>query len=125
MGRKSKSGYNSEARKVIKGDLVDKDAVKKLREKVVLNEDVKNEDDSNALVLPSKKRQFKKAKEGQNHVKLLSKKRRKHLEKIVEQKKKKAERGELLQKLKEVQIDAEVLNKMTSLSQVQTKGIKN
>lgn len=49
-------------------------------------------DESNALVLPKKKREFK-VKKGQMGKKLLSKKKRKMLEKILEQKRKKEERG--------------------------------
>lgn len=47
-------------------------------------------DQSNALVLPSKKRDTKIKKQEQKHVtRILSKKQRKNLEKIVEKKKKK------------------------------------
>lgn len=47
-------------------------------------------DQSNALVLPSKKRDTKIKKEEQKHVtRILSKKQRKNLEKIVDKKKKK------------------------------------
>lgn len=46
------------------------------------------------------------------------------MEKIVDQKRKKEERAQLIEKLKEVQVSEEELKKMTSISQVQTKGIK-
>ena len=46
------------------------------------------------------------------------------LQKVVDQKRKKAERGELMEKLKSVQLNEETLAKMTSISSVQTKGLK-
>ncbi len=125
MGR-HKRGFNAEARKVVKGRLVDENEVKKLRAQVLLGggDGDAAEGDSNALVLPAKKRVFKKDKEVVGEGRFLSKKKRRRLEKIVEQKKKKAERGELLERLKEVQIAPEALEKMASISAVQTKGLK-
>ena len=84
----------------------------------------KGYDDSNALVLPSKKRSSKKSKINQPTAKLLSKKRRKHLEKVVDKKKKKAERSDLLSKLENVKANDNVLEKLTSISEMQTKGLK-
>ena len=84
----------------------------------------KGYDDSNALVLPSKKRSSKKSKINQPTAKLLSKKRRKHLEKVVDKKKKKAERSDLLSKLENVKANDNVLGKLTSISEMQTKGLK-
>lgn len=53
-------------------------------------EDEYGYDQSNALVLPSKKRETKIKKPEQKHVtRILTKKQRKNLEKIVEKKKKK------------------------------------
>lgn len=52
-------------------------------------EEYGNEDQSNALVLPSKKRDTKIKKEQKQITRILSKKQRKNLEKIVEKKKKK------------------------------------
>ena len=46
------------------------------------------------------------------------------LERIVNQKKKKEQRGELLQMLESVKADDDELRKMTSLSAIQTKGIR-
>ena len=46
-------------------------------------------DESNSLVLPSKKRKTEKKKEVVHHVKKLSKKERKELEKVLETRKKK------------------------------------
>ena len=111
---KSKRGYNAEARQVVQGKLTDQDEVNKLAQTVTTDQHNNRDDDGydrrdsdadpNALVLPSKKRSFKKAKESGGQAKLLSRKRRKHLEKIVEQKKKKTERGELIEKLRSVQV---------------------
>ena len=46
------------------------------------------------------------------------------LERIVDQKKKKEQRGELLQMLESVKADDDELRQMTSLSPIQTKGIR-
>lgn len=46
------------------------------------------------------------------------------LERIVDQKKKKEQRGELLQMLESVKADDDELRQMTSLSTIQTKGIR-
>lgn len=54
------------------------------------DDDEYNYDQSNAIVLPSKKRDTKIKKPEQKHItRILSKKQRKNLEKIVEKKKKK------------------------------------
>uniref|UniRef100_H3AXC2 DEAH-box helicase 37 n=2 Tax=Latimeria chalumnae TaxID=7897 RepID=H3AXC2_LATCH len=67
-------------------------------------ETLKGVDESNPLFLPAKKAKRKKltANTGPQK-KPLSKKQKKHLEKILEQKKKKTERAEILNKLNEVQ----------------------
>ncbi|EMP26514.1 Putative ATP-dependent RNA helicase DHX37 [Chelonia mydas] len=77
---------------------------------VVLGRETKDEaklkgvDESNALVLPAKKTKTKKvACETQREKKPLSKKQRKILQKVLEQKEKKNQRAELLSKLNEVQ----------------------
>ncbi|XP_010011598.1 PREDICTED: probable ATP-dependent RNA helicase DHX37 [Nestor notabilis] len=65
---------------------------------------LKGIDESNALVLPAKKAKKKKvACVVQQQKKPLSKKQKKHLQKILEQKEKKKQRAELLSKLNEVQ----------------------
>ncbi|XP_035196885.1 probable ATP-dependent RNA helicase DHX37 [Oxyura jamaicensis] len=65
---------------------------------------LKGVDESNALVLPSKKVKPKKAPSTvQHHKKPLSKKQKKNLQKILEHKEKKKQRAELLSKLNEVQ----------------------
>ncbi|XP_045588877.2 probable ATP-dependent RNA helicase kurz [Procambarus clarkii] len=82
-------------------------------------------DASNALVLPSKKRATKKLRDkNAAPVKLLSKKKRKQLEKIVDQKKKKENRASLIAALQEVQADPKDLVKLTQLQVTQTLGRK-
>ncbi|XP_055380352.1 probable ATP-dependent RNA helicase kurz [Condylostylus longicornis] len=84
------------------------------------------QDEANALVLPSKKRQTKIIKPKQNQItKILSKKQRKLLEKVVDKKKKKEERAELLAALAAVQVPQDELKNYTSISQIQTVGLKN
>ena len=127
---KSKKGYNWRARQIAAGTLDNSETVK-LSAKIDLNRTDLNDDQqnvnvdsSNTLALPSKKRKFKAASENQPIGKILSKKKRKHLEKVVDRKKKKEERGELVEKLKQVQGDPELLKQMVSISEVQTKGLK-
>lgn len=81
-------------------------------------------DESNLLVLPSKKRESKVKKKEGNITRILSKKQRKNLEKIVDKKKKKENRSTLLESLASVQIPSEELQQYTSLSAFQTKGLK-
>ncbi|KAL0267171.1 UNVERIFIED_CONTAM: hypothetical protein PYX00_009519 [Menopon gallinae] len=80
-------------------------------------------DECNQLVLPSEKRPTKKQKE-QGTTKILSKKQRKRLEKVIEKKKKKADRTSLLEALANVQTPAEELNSLTTVASIQTKGLK-
>ena len=79
MGR-SKKGFNSRAREKVAGHLTDENQVQRLQEKVQIttkaNEEygTRNTEDSNALVLPARKRKFKKTddSEGNEKTKLLS-----------------------------------------------------
>ena len=125
MGRQKK-GFNTRAREQSQGVLTGQNEVDQLQEKVLSQDQkIKGEStDTNQLVLPAKKRTLKKYKNSNDKVKVLSKKRRKILQRVVDEKKKKAERGNLLEQLKEVQIPAEQLSQLTSLSSIQTKGVK-
>ena len=122
---KNKRGYNWKARQNVSGN-VDNSETVKLATQITLptHEYSVDTSDSNALVLPSKKRKFKADKDSGPVGRILSKKRRKHLEKIVERRKKKEERSDLLEKLEKVQGDNSLLSQMVSLSSVQTKGLK-
>ena len=79
MGR-SKKGFNSKARGKVAGHLTDENQVQRLQEKVHItskaDEDYgsRKTEDSNALVLPGRKRKFKKTDdpEGADKTKLLS-----------------------------------------------------
>lgn len=82
-------------------------------------------DESNALVLPSKKRKTVVHSADKNSgQKLLSKKQRKKLEKIVERREKKSNRAELLEELQKHQLPAEEYAQLTPLLQIQTEGLK-
>ncbi|XP_045700728.1 probable ATP-dependent RNA helicase DHX37 isoform X2 [Phyllostomus hastatus] len=65
---------------------------------------LKGVDASNALVLPGKKKKKTKAPPPSKKKKPLTKKERKVLQKILEQKEKKSQRAQMLQKLSEVQV---------------------
>ncbi|XP_076059076.1 putative ATP-dependent RNA helicase kurz isoform X2 [Oratosquilla oratoria] len=122
MGRQRQK-YNWKARQ-ISNTKVDESEQKKIKvENLQCNED--KFDESNALVLPSKKRKTKKLKDKKAPpVKLLSKKQRKKLEKIVDLKRKKSERSELLEALEKVKADQNDLNQLTQLQSTQTLGRK-
>ncbi|CAO1440167.1 unnamed protein product [Diamesa hyperborea] len=83
----------------------------------------RNTTEEDALVLPSKKRPTK-IKLTSTITRILSRKQRKRLEKIVEIKKKKENRSELIEALASVQIPSEQLKQLTSITSVQTKGLK-
>ncbi|KAF2354946.1 Helicase-associated domain [Trinorchestia longiramus] len=81
-------------------------------------------DGSNALVLPGQRRKTKKVREAEP-VKLLSKKQRKRLQKIVDTKKKKAGREQLLDALEKIHAsNRKKFPKLTSLQATQTEGRK-
>lgn len=104
-------------------------------------------DQCNALVIPSEKRKTKSKDKKVAVTRLLSKKRRKELEKVVDRKKKKAnvspsdyraidavyvkllslfsiQRATLLEELAKVQAPEEELKQYMTLAAVQTKGLK-
>ncbi|EDV95219.1 probable ATP-dependent RNA helicase kurz [Drosophila grimshawi] len=126
MGKKV---YNAKARQNPQ-TIVDNSAVKNIK---IITEDVVGDswsgiptgyDEANALVLPSQKRSTKIQIEKRQNVKILSKKQRKHLQSIVDKKKKKEGRAQLLADLAAVQIPAAELLQYTSISQAQTVGLK-
>ncbi|XP_025088958.1 probable ATP-dependent RNA helicase DHX37 isoform X1 [Pomacea canaliculata] len=82
-------------------------------------------DDSNALVLPSRKRKTKQLQKCEPTVKPLTKKERKTLQKIVATKEKKAKRASLLQSLQSVQATEEELRLFTSISEVHSQRFKS
>ena len=122
---KHKKGFNWKARQQTERT-IDNSKTHVLNNKISISEadHRKGYDDSNALVLPSEKRKSKKLKGNEPVGKILSKRRRKHLEKIVEKKVKKAERNDLLSKLESVKAQESELSKLKSISEIQTKGLK-
>ncbi|KAL4223808.1 ATP-dependent RNA helicase dhx37 [Mactra antiquata] len=81
-------------------------------------------DDSNALVLPSKKRDTVTKQVQVNNQKKLSKKDRKKLEKIVEQREKKAKRADILESLSAHQVSQEEMNQFVGIAEMQTGKFK-
>ena len=122
---KNKKGFNWKARQQ-NDRAIDNSQTQKLNSRINLSEvnQGKGYDDSNALVLPSEKRKSKKLKGNEPVGKILSKRRRKYLEKIVEKKNKKAERSDLLSKLEAVKAHDDELSKLKSIADIQTKGLK-
>lgn len=122
MGKKV---HNAKARQNPQ-TIVDNSAVKKIQIDVdaVAGGSQAGYDEANALVLPSEKRATKIKVDKVQHVKILTKKQRKHLQAIVDKKKKKEGRAQLLGDLAAVQIPEAELQQYTSISQVQTVGLK-
>ncbi|XP_016982362.1 probable ATP-dependent RNA helicase kurz [Drosophila rhopaloa] len=122
MGKKV---HNAKARQNPQ-TIVDNSAVKKIQIDVdaVAGASQTGYDEANALVLPSEKRATKIKVDKVQHVKILTKKQRKHLQAIVDKKKKKEGRAQLLGDLAAVQIPEAELQQYTSISQVQTVGLK-
>ncbi|XP_044738895.1 probable ATP-dependent RNA helicase kurz [Chrysoperla carnea] len=119
MGKK---GFNWKSRQVV-DTIIDNTKTKQIQ----LDDSFKNSsyDSCNTLVLPSKKRKTKIKQQAVIQTKLLSKSKRKVLEKIVERKKKKEKRGSLLEALKQVQVSEEELKQFTPIAAIQTKGLRN
>ncbi|KAM4810129.1 putative ATP-dependent RNA helicase DHX37 [Rhinophrynus dorsalis] len=84
------------------------------------NELLKGVDESNALVLPGKKSKRKKIIETGPSKKPLSRKQKKMLQKILEQKEKKSQRTDILQKLGEVQASEKELQLLYTTSKLGT-----
>ncbi|XP_017045925.1 probable ATP-dependent RNA helicase kurz [Drosophila ficusphila] len=122
MGKKV---HNAKARQNPQ-TLIDNSAVKKIHIDVeaVAGGSQTGYDEANALVLPSEKRATKIKVDKVQHTKILTKKQRKHLQAIVDKKKKKEGRAQLLDNLAAVQIPEAELQQYTSISQVQTVGLK-
>ena len=122
MGKK-KQGFNWKARSQTPGS-VDYSEAKLLENKLEcsLKQHNGGQEGSNALIMPATGNKFKIAKDVPIVGKILSRKQRKRLETIVDKKKKKENRAELLAALQSVQ--AEDLDGIESLSSVQTKGVK-
>ncbi|XP_011302239.1 probable ATP-dependent RNA helicase kurz [Fopius arisanus] len=118
MGKK---GYNWRARSVPQVT-IDVKTCKDIS--IDLNHRKDNYDECNTQVLPSKKRKTIKKDKNPQKVKLLSKKQRKHLEKVLERKEKKQKRATLLEDLAKVQATPEELKQYVSITCVQTKGLK-
>ncbi|XP_067683944.1 probable ATP-dependent RNA helicase DHX37 [Haliotis asinina] len=83
------------------------------------------EEDSNALVLPGKKRSTKKKNDNTPRVKKLSKKERKRLQRVIEVKQKKSKRAELLQSLKDAQASSQEAKLFSGIAEVYTQKFKN
>ncbi|KAK0076440.1 hypothetical protein PV325_005365 [Microctonus aethiopoides] len=118
MGKK---GYNWRARTTPKVE-IDNSSTKKIAINIEHREE--SYDDCNALVLPSDKRIIRSREKKDPTIRLLSKKRRKQLEKVVERKQKKLRRAGLLEDLAKVQAPPEELKQYTSIVTIQTKGLK-
>nr|XP_012232791.1 PREDICTED: probable ATP-dependent RNA helicase kurz [Linepithema humile] len=117
MGRKR---YNWKSRAVANVE-IDNSTTKKIA--VDIEHHADNYDNCNALVLPTKKRKTKKI-DKKVTTRVLSKKCRKQLEKVIEQKKKKLKRATLLENLAKVQVSPAELQQYVSLTSLQNKGLK-
>ncbi|XP_075032998.1 putative ATP-dependent RNA helicase DHX37 [Mixophyes fleayi] len=83
-------------------------------------EQLKGLDESNPLMLPSKKSKRKKISDGVSTKKPLSRKQKKVLQKILEQKEKKSQRADMLSKLSDVQASEKELSLLYTTSKLGT-----
>ena len=98
---------------------VETEGVKHLQDKIQIDGvriDGGGYEGSNALAMPAGKLKFKKNKAAEPVGRILSRKQRKRLEHIVDVKKKKGDRAELLEKLAQVQVDQSTLSGPVSYS---------
>ncbi|KAL7293415.1 hypothetical protein TKK_0013180 [Trichogramma kaykai] len=119
MGKKK--GFNARARSVANIE-VDDSTTKNIN--LDLDHRQEQYDACNALVLPNEKRKTKNKDKPLIVKKLLSKKKRKLLEKVLERKGKKENRAKLLEELAKVSIPQEELQQYSSLVSMQTKGLR-
>ncbi|XP_023948187.2 probable ATP-dependent RNA helicase kurz [Bicyclus anynana] len=119
MGRKR---YNAKARQVVKTS-IDDSQTNEIKLDIAKNE-YGVTDTSNLVVLPSKKRKTNIVKDKKEKTRFLSKAQRKRLEKIADKKKKKENRAALLESLSLVQATPEEVNQLTTISSVQTLGLR-
>nr|CAD7265409.1 unnamed protein product [Timema shepardi] len=117
-----KKGYNWKARQVVQTK-VDNSATTKIKIDPHYSS-TNNHDESNLLAIPSKKRKTVKVKKVANVTRILSKKQRKHLEKIVDKKRKKENRAALLGKISDNSVSASVVEQLNSIAHLQSKGLK-
>nr|CAD7403530.1 unnamed protein product [Timema cristinae] len=117
-----KKGYNWKARQVVQTK-VDNSATTRIKIDPRYSS-TNNHDESNLLAIPSKKRKTVKVKKVANVTRILSKKQRKHLEKIVDRKRKKENRAVLLGKISENKVSASVVEQLNSIAHLQSKGLK-
>ncbi|KAK4878089.1 hypothetical protein RN001_010595 [Aquatica leii] len=117
MGKKS---YNWKSRQIV-NPIIDNTETNKIKLDFPVDGTY---DQSNQLVLPSKKRKTKIKNDKTKVTRLLSKKQRKKLEKVVEKKRKKEGRAELLEKLSQVQATPAELSQYASIASIQTIGLK-
>jgi ATP-dependent RNA helicase DHX37/DHR1 len=86
-----------------------------------IQEQVQLENDTNMLVLPSKKRKTKVMTDHTESKKQLTKKQRKNFEKVIERKEKFLKRDDLLKKLSEVQVDSNEMQLYASVKDIGKK----
>ncbi|XP_064620973.1 probable ATP-dependent RNA helicase DHX37 [Lineus longissimus] len=120
---KQKRTHNWQAR-IQKDVSVDRSEEKKIKLDLGNKTDDGYEEDTNQLVLPSKKRKTVVKEDAKSKKRLLNKKQRKRLEKIVEQKEKKQKRAGLLESLAAIQASHDELKLLTSTADIHS-GKKN
>ncbi|KAJ8313105.1 hypothetical protein KUTeg_010478 [Tegillarca granosa] len=120
MGKR-KRGYNWKARQNNE-TIVERSDEKKIK----LDLEVQEEkfDDSNALALPSVKRKTKTKVDNTTVAKKLSKKERKRLQKVLDQKEKKSKRAALFESLSQVQATQDEMKEFSSIADLQSGRFK-
>ncbi|XP_068099941.1 probable ATP-dependent RNA helicase DHX37 [Hyperolius riggenbachi] len=96
------------------------DPMPNVQVEIEVSEQLKGLDESNALVLPSKKSKKKQNRERIPTKQPLSRKQKKALQKVLEQKQKKGQRADILSKLSEVQASDKELSLLYTTSKLGT-----
>ncbi|KAM3938487.1 putative ATP-dependent RNA helicase DHX37 isoform 2-T2 [Leptodactylus fuscus] len=117
---KLKKRHNWKARQQVQTTEDKSEPLQNVQVEVEGADQLKGVDESNALVLPSKKSKKKKISESAPPKKALSRKQKKALQRVLEQKVKKSQRSDLLSKLSEVQASEKELNLLYTTSKLGT-----
>ncbi|KAM4053299.1 putative ATP-dependent RNA helicase DHX37 isoform 1-T2 [Anomaloglossus baeobatrachus] len=117
---KQKKGHNWKARQQVQYTEDKAEAVQNVQIELEGVEQLKGVDESNVLVLPSKKTKKKQVTATAPTKKPLSRKQKKALQKILEQKEKKSQRSDILSKLSAVQASEKELSLLYTTSKLGT-----
>ncbi|XP_053375009.1 probable ATP-dependent RNA helicase DHX37 isoform X2 [Mercenaria mercenaria] len=120
---KNKKGFNWKAR-LQPETVVDRSSEKDVKVDIEGLQSEKGFDESNVLALPSQKRESEITQQHTKLPKKLTKKERRKLEKVLEQKEKKAKRADVLESLAAHQASQDEMNQFVGIAEMQTGKLK-